>query len=154
LEVAPASSADESAADALASRALAGGDVTPTLRRRARRLYRTWDPPGPHECDDIGDKKLKKVVVDQEPTQFVTLHWSDGSLETAGCSSGKGHCCTTTADGVACDHARSRTDNSNCTPISHGAEFSITDRLRVFNGWNFWNTFVPTRGIALHEHNI
>lgn len=126
-----------------------------TLSGDSNRLQRRWDRPRTGDCSDVSDDRwIRKVVVEQETPQSVTLHWSDGSLETAGCSTGKGHCCVDTPDGVPCDRARSRTNGSNCTPISAGAEYPISDRRREHNGWQFWNTFVPSRGIALHEYPV
>lgn len=126
-----------------------------TLSDGSKRLQRRWDRPRAGDCSDVSDDRwIRKVVVEQETPQSVTLHWSDGTLETAGCSTGKGHCCVDTSDGVTCDRARSRTNGSNCTPISAGAEFPISDRRREHNGWQFWNTFVPSRGIALHEYPV
>lgn len=119
------------------------------------RIQRRWDTPRPGDCIDVPDSRwIRKVVVEQETPQSITLHWSDGTLETAGCSTGKGHCCVDTPDGVTCDRERSRTTGSNCTPISSGAEFPISDRRREHNTWQFWNTFVPSRGIALHEYPV
>lgn len=122
----------------------------------SRRLQRRWDPPRPGDCHDIEPGRwLKKVVVEQETPQSVTLHWSDGTLETSGCSTGKGHCCVDTPEGTTCDRQRSRQTGSNCTPISSGAEFPIIDRRREHNTWQFWNTFVPSpRSIALHEYPV
>jgi len=151
----PAERAADAHADAVvagrATRVQAGGAGPGSPL--ARRVQRRWDAPRPGDCADVSeDRWIRKVVVEQETPQSVTLHWSDGTLETAGCSTGKGHCCVDTPDGVTCDRERSRTNGSNCTPISSGAEFPISDRRRVHNGWNFWNTFVPSRGIALHEY--
>lgn len=159
LDVDPPDSPDERAADAHADAVVAGratrvlpGQAGGTL---ARRLQRRWDAPNAGDCDDVpSDRWIRKVVVEQETPQHVTLHWSDGTLETSGCSTGKGHCCVNTPDGTTCDRTRSRTNGSNCTPISAGAEFPISDRRRQHNGWNFWNTFVPSRGIALHEYPV
>lgn len=150
----PAERAADAQADAVvagrATRALPAGGSHGAV---ARRVQRRWDAPLAGDCADVSDDRwIRKVVVEQETPQSVTLHWSDGTLETAGCSTGKGHCCVDTPDGVTCDRERSRTNGSNCTPISSGAEFPISDRRRVHNGWNFWNTFVPARGIALHEY--
>jgi pyrrolidone-carboxylate peptidase len=155
LRVEAAASPTESRAEGLARRVSAGRGVVDGGPPVPRRLRRKWDQPRSTDCSDVAeDRWLKKVVVEQESSQFVTLHWSDGSLETAGCSTGKGHCCSDTSDGVVCDRSRSRTTGSNCTPITNGAEYSITDRHLQHNGWNYWNTFVPGRGIALHEYPV
>lgn len=148
----------EREADALAD-AVVAGRRSPVLAGRPApapglRLSRRWDQPKAGDCAGVeGNRWLRKVLVQQESPQNVSLYWSDGSVEVSGASTGKGHCCVDTDDGVACDRARSRTDSSNCTPISSGAEFPISDRRRQHNGWQFWNTFVPARGIALHEHH-
>jgi len=119
-------------------------------------LWRTWEDPAPGDCTSLrAGLWLQKVVVDQEKAQSVQLHWSDGSVTASICSTGKGHCCvdeTAHPDGVACTASGSQVNGSNCTPITSGTGFTITDRFRVFNTWRFWNTFEPARGIALHQH--
>lgn len=141
-------------------RSTGGGAVEPATRPGVRpvsgppTLWRAWESPNPGECDFIGeDRHLQKVVVDQEKAQSVTLHWSDGAVQSGMCSTGKGHCCTDAPGEVACSVSESRTNGSNCTPITRGAEYKITDREHVHNGWKYWNTFVRSRGIALHQHH-
>ena len=117
---------------------------------------RTWDQPGPQDCTGIApDVFLTKVVVEQEGSQNVTLQWSDGHLDSGPCSTGKGQCCvdSTTPGGVTCSVARSRQFGSNCTPITQGEPYPITDRYLSYNGWEFWSTFVRSRGIGLHQHH-
>jgi hypothetical protein len=151
----PAERAADAHADAVVADRATPVGVAPAGSGIARRLQRRWDRPRAGDCADVPeDRWIRKVVVEQETPQSVTLHWSDGTLETAGCSTGKGHCCVDTPDGVTCDRGRSRTTGSNCTPISSGAEFPISDRRREHNSWQFWNTFVPSRGIALHEYPV
>jgi len=96
---------------------------------------------------------LEKVVVDQEKAQSVTLHWSDGTVASSICSTGKGHCCVDGKDpsATAASVAESRTTDTNATPI--GSDFRITDNYEWNNGWHFWNTFLGNRGIALHQHD-
>ena len=113
----------------------------------------TWDD-APGECSDIGNKTIDRVVVEQEIPQSVTLHWNDGSIESASCSTGKGHCCVDPAnpDGVACTVTGSRVNGSNCTPITERQGYAIRNRYRTYNGWEFWNDFVTSRGIGLHQY--
>jgi pyrrolidone-carboxylate peptidase len=134
-------------------------ELTHTIQQTggiAQKIQRQWDKPGTN-CPDAdlkgGKKWLQLVVVQQEIPQFVTLHWSDGTSETGMCSSGKGHCCTETSDAVACDTKTSNQKDTNCTPITKASGFNITDRILNNGGWEFWNTFVPSRSIALHTHH-
>lgn len=121
------------------------------------RLARVWDAAPAGACPTAeGERWLEKVVVDQEKAQSVTLHWSDGGLDSSMTSTGKGHCCADSATnptGVACSVGESRRNGSNCTPITAGAGERITDRYVDYNGWAFWSTFVPWRGIGLHTHH-
>lgn len=118
-------------------------------------LMRIWDQPGPTDCSALDPNVwLEKVVVEQEQPQTVTLHWSDGHLNSSKCSTGKGHCCVDAAspEDAACSVRESRRDGSNCTPITEARGYPITDRYTSHNGWKFWSTFVPSRGIGLHQH--
>ena len=162
LRVSSPHETSERHAEAVAEAAVraTGGAPEPATRPEAQpasgvaTLWRAWESPNPGECDFIGeDRHLEKVVVDQEKAQSVTLHWSDGSVQSGMCSTGKGHCCTDAPGEVACSVDESRTNGSNCTPITRGAEYKITDREHVHNGWKYWNTFVRSRGIALHQHH-
>jgi pyrrolidone-carboxylate peptidase len=156
LEIAGPSDAAEAEASSAADRVVSGAAPGPirTLAGPAARLLRTWDPPEKCPAKDPG-VWLEKVVVEQEEKQNVTLHWSDGALESGLCSTGKGHCCVDddTPDGAACSVQGSRVNGSNCTPITEGQGYTITDRYRQYNGWDFWNMFVPSRGIGLHRHH-
>ena len=118
------------------------------------KLWRAWDAEAPGDCPGRAPGVwLQKVVVDQEKAQSASLQWSDGSVTASICSSGKGHCCVDEAvrpNGVAGTVSESQRNGSNLTPIGGG--HTITERLRVHNTWKFWNTFVPDRGIALHQH--
>jgi hypothetical protein len=155
-EITGPSDAAEIEAASAADRVVSGADPGPirTLAGPAARLLRTWDPPErcPPKDPDVW---LEKVVVEQEEKQNVTLHWSDGALESGLCSTGKGHCCVDDAapDGAACTAQGSRVNGSNCTPITEGQGYTITDRYRRYNNWQFWNMFVPSRGIGLHQHH-
>ena len=125
----------------------------PRSRAGAGVLHRTWDPLLPGECTAHPEGVwLQKVVVDQEKAQSVTLHWSDSTVTSSICSTGKGHCCVDDTDpgGTAASVSESRRNGSNATPIGTG--FVITDRHRR-NGWPFWNVFEPSRAIALHQHH-
>lgn len=129
--------------------------IRPAASQRGLLLMRTWDAARPGDCRDVAsDVWLEKVVVEQEQPQSVTLHWSNGHLNSSLCSTGKGHCCVgpATAEGTACPAPESRRSGSNCTPITEGRGYTITDRYVSYNGWDFWNTFVPHRGIGLHQH--
>jgi pyrrolidone-carboxylate peptidase len=117
-------------------------------------LRRAWESAGSSACAQRpSDRWLEKVVVDQEKAQSVTLHWSDGTVSASICSTGKGHCCVDEKDpdATAASVAESRIKNSNATPI--GSDFTITDNYESHNGWRFWNTFLGSRGIALHQHH-
>lgn len=117
-------------------------------------LMRQWDAPNPGDCPaQPDDAWLQKVVVDQEKAQSVTLYWSNGQIESSICSTGKGHCCVDTPDGVAASVAESQRSNTNCTPITEGSGLPITDRIRDNGGLEFWNTFVRARAIALHTYS-
>jgi hypothetical protein len=112
-----------------------------------------WDPVG-NNCPDVHtDRWLKSVTVQQEMPQHVTLNWDDGSSESHIASTGKGLCCGDTADAVACDAATSQNLGTNCTPITSGKAPTIDERELNHGGWEFWNTFVGWRGIALHQHH-
>ena len=123
-------------------------------------LRRTWEAAKSPECAPGKWKQpqagawLEKVVVDQEQPQSATLHWSNGTVTASICSTGKAHCCVDSKDpgATAASVGESRKDNSNATPI--GTNFTITDNYAGGkNRWPFWNTFVPSRAIALHQHD-
>jgi pyrrolidone-carboxylate peptidase len=117
-------------------------------------IHRAWDSDKSTSCPDPKpDTWLQKVVVDQEKAQSITLHWSDGSVSASICSTGKGHCCVDGSDpkATAASVSESRRSGSNATPIGSG--FLITDNEESHNGWKFWNTFIASRGIALHQHH-
>ncbi|NTW69466.1 MAG: DUF4157 domain-containing protein [Chlorobiaceae bacterium] len=144
------------APDSESGRHLLAHELTHTLQQSGdigRIIQRRWDPAG-ENCPDVpAGKRLQKVVVDQEIPQSVTLYWNDGTTESDICSTGKGQCCTETSGEVACDVSTSRNTGTNCTPITSGAGYSISDRYLNYNGWEFWNTFVSSRGVALHQHH-
>ena len=97
---------------------------------------------------------IKRVVVEQEAPQSVTIHWNDGSIESGTCSAGKGHCCVdpATPDGTACSVSGSSVNGSNCTPITQRNGYRVEHRDEDHNGIAFWTEFVPSRGIALHSY--
>jgi pyrrolidone-carboxylate peptidase len=146
----------EREAESIASNPSLSGALAP-VRARGHAdptLWRTWEPEKPGDCPARPPGVwIQKVVVDQEKAQSTTLQWNDGSVTASICSTGKGHCCVderANPDGVAGTVSESRRVGSNLTPI--GEDHTITDRLRVNNTWRFWNTFAPTRSIALHQH--
>jgi pyrrolidone-carboxylate peptidase len=117
-------------------------------------IMRQWDTA--RECASApADKWIQKVVVNQEGIQHVNIYWSDGTVESDECSTGKGHCCVddATPEGVACSVKESRTDGSNCTPITEGTGFPVENRVRNHRGVEFWSEFVPERAIALHDYD-
>jgi pyrrolidone-carboxylate peptidase len=120
----------------------------------AGRIQRRWAKPAASECDDIKDKWLERVVVEQETPQTVNLHWSDGTIESDKCSTGKGSCCVdpATPDGTTCTAERSRTSGTDCTPITQGTGYPIQHRDLDHKGIKHWSEFVPGRAIALHEY--
>lgn len=112
-----------------------------------------WDKAA--ECSNAPTNKwIQKVVVNQETPQRAAIHWSDGSTESDECSSGKGHCCVDASNpsGVACTVERSRTNGSNCTPITRAMGYPVRNRVRDHKGVEFWTEFVPHRAIALHQY--
>jgi pyrrolidone-carboxylate peptidase len=117
------------------------------------KIMRQWDRPGTECAAEPTGKWIRTVVVEQEKPQSVTLHWSDGTIESGICSTGKGLCCTDSPEGVTCSVSGSRVTGTNCTPITTGDGYAISDRYLNYNGWRFWNTFVGYRGIALHQHH-
>jgi len=141
---------DEAEADRVSN-----GYAKPTsIGAAASVLHRTWEATGSPSCTGRSqDRWLRKVVVDQEKAQSVTLHWSDGGVTSSICSTGKGHCCVPggSAPGTSASVSESRRNGSNATPI--GSDFTISDTHESFNGWRFWNTFLGARGIALHRHH-
>lgn len=120
----------------------------------APRIQRRWDAAAAECAGQPTDRWIERVVVQQETPQTVTLHWSDGTTESDTCSAGKGHCCVDPAhpDGVACTSERSRTDGSNCTPITRRQGYPVRHRDLDHRGVAFWTEFVPDRAIALHEY--
>ncbi|HEY5962143.1 MAG TPA: DUF4157 domain-containing protein, partial [Polyangiaceae bacterium] len=117
-------------------------------------IARKWDKSD--ECADAPkDFWIKRIVVNQEGNQTATLHWSDGSTDSATVSTGKGHCCVDPAfdsDGVTCTASTSRQTNTNCTPVSNGSGYPVQSRVADHKGIEFWTEFVPSRGIALHTY--
>lgn len=116
-------------------------------------IMRRWDRASAECAGTPPDRWLRRVVVEQETPQSVTLHWSDGSIESGRCSSGKGHCCVDPAvpEGVACSVRGSQVNGSNCTPITERNGYAVRHRdLNHRGSIRFWTEFVPSRGIALH----
>lgn len=119
-------------------------------------VQRVWLPAPAVVCDDMREGDAPdRVIVEQETPQSVTLQWSDGAVETAPCFSGKGPCCVDPArpEGVGCTDTESRRDGSDCTPLDTGTGHPISERKTGHKGWKFWSTFVPARGIALHQQH-
>lgn len=103
-------------------------------------------------CKGFPKKYIKKVVVEQETPQFVTIHWSDKSIERDECSTGKGQCCVDPSDidGVACSVSKSRRGGTSCTPI--GTRTVDYQTVETGGGVRYWTSFQAKRGIALHEY--
>jgi pyrrolidone-carboxylate peptidase len=103
---------------------------------------------------DIKTKQpIEKIVVNQEMTQTVTVHWKGGGTDTDICSTGKGHCCVEEKDaaGAACSEVGSKVKDSECTPVGeHTVQFKIP--LKNTNVPKYWTEFVHPRDIALHEY--
>lgn len=120
-----------------------------------QRIQRRWDPAISECSDQLSDKTIERVEVQQETPQSTTVHWSDGTQESDQCSSGKGHCCVDPADpdGVACTQTGSTVNGSNCTPITRRNGYLVKHRDLDHNGVLWWTEFVPSRGIALHEYS-
>jgi len=140
-----------------AGRSLLAHELVHTVQQGAGladRVQRRWGKPKAGECDDVKGKTLNRVVVEQETPQSVTLHWSDGSIESGICSTGKGHCCAdpATPEAATCSAERSRKKDTNCTPITEDTGYTIQHRDRDHSGIDFWSEFVPSRAIALHEY--
>jgi pyrrolidone-carboxylate peptidase len=118
-------------------------------------IMRQWDSAA--ECANAPtDKWIQRVVVNQEGVQHVDIYWSDGTVESDECSTGKGHCCVddATPEGVACSVKESKTVDTNCTPITEGTGYPIESRVRDHKGVEFWSEFVPSpRSIALHDYD-
>jgi len=109
------------------------------------------------ECaPDQDGKWIDRIVVDQSTPQTVTVHWrkkdgSDGGTDHGPCSTGKGRCCVepgSAAEG-ACSVAKSRRDDTNCTPIAHK---NVLRHIRDHKGVEFWTEIDTDRAIALHEY--
>jgi len=161
----------EREASATADRMLSGEAAAPIVLASAEVLHRV--PPdepakkaGPEDlfledpftihCPPAPtDKWIKQVVVKQESPQSVTATWSDGSTDTGQCSTGKGHCCVDPAapEGVACTERGSRTDGSNCTPITTGAGLPVLRKVPDHKGVQLWTEIDSSRAIALHAYS-
>lgn len=139
--------------DELEAERVAQGSLTAVSAEPAGRLRRTWEAANSPDCAAADrDPWLRKIVVDQERPQSVTLHWSDRTVSSSVASTGKGHCCVVGGgpQGTTASVAESRRDGSNATAI--GSTYTITDTERTHNTWEFWNTFLGFRGMALHQH--
>ncbi len=115
-------------------------------------LMRKWETDAAACKPEPKDKTITSIQVEQEQPQSVTVFWSDGSIDSGECSTGKGLCCVPPGtDGVACSTAGSRVLNSHCTPITESAGRTIAQHLRTGAGNNFWTEFDDGRDIALHQ---
>jgi hypothetical protein len=177
LRISEPSDAAELEASATADRVLEGDSAAPLTPASGQVLHRVppddpkTDPktdPKPAIPDDWledpftikcppapTDKWIKQVVVKQETPQSVTATWTDGSTDTGPCSTGKGHCCVDPAkpEGVTCTEARSRTSDTNCTPITTGAGLPILKKVPDHHGVKLWNEIDSARQIALHAYS-
>lgn len=144
------------APDTTPGRSLLAHELAHTQQPLAHaRLRARWDP-APAECPSSETGRwLERVVVEQETPQSVTLHWSDGTIESGIASAGKGHCCVdpATPGATACDFAESRRNGSNCTPISRDTGWPVLNRQADHNGVLWWTEIDATRSIALHEYS-
>jgi hypothetical protein len=90
------------------------------------------------------------IVVDQETTQTVTAHYTDGRELTDICSAGKGGCCLEPdARGPAWSAADSRENNSARTPVGR---FKVEQKIPDNRGIKWWTEFEDPRDIALHQY--
>lgn len=112
-----------------------------------------WDQASAECASEPQGKWITRVVVDQATPQSVTMHWSDGTSQSARCSSGKGHCCVAGPGSASpCPGSASHLDGSNCTPITTRNGYLVKHRDLDHRGIPFWVEFVPDRYIALHEY--
>jgi len=98
-----------------------------------------------------GGPVIERVMVNQDTTQTVTVHWSDGRRERDICSTGKGSCCVDPeASGPAVSAADTRVGGSAWTPVGdHTVAFK---RPESSSGVKLWTEFVNRRDIALHYY--
>jgi hypothetical protein len=127
------------------------GILEPWRRRRAGER-----PAAAEEADEGAagrrQKRIDRIVVDQETTQTVTVHYRDGGSESDICSTGKGQCCVdaATPGAAACTESESRRGGTSCTPVGvHTVQFKIPE---TGGGVRLWTEFVDSRDIALHEY--
>jgi pyrrolidone-carboxylate peptidase len=97
---------------------------------------------------------ITQIVVDQNVKQTVTATFSDGSVTSDECSTGKGHCCfddtAGAAEGGACSAALSTQTDNNCTPIG---DFVVTAKIpKTSGGIEHWTQFHNAKQVALHEY--
>jgi hypothetical protein len=98
---------------------------------------------------------ITQIVVNQNTKQNVTATFSDGSVKSDECSTGKGHCCfdatAGTAVGGACSEARSVQKDNNCTPVG---DFIVTTKIpKTGGGIEFWTQFHDLKQVALHKYS-
>jgi len=166
LRISEPSDASEREASDTADRVMAGGGTAPLAIASSNVLHRV-PPDQPKASDELEDpfaiqcpeipegKWITQVVVNQESPQSVTATWNDGTTSTGECSTGKGHCCVDPANptGVACTEAQSRTDGSNCTPITTGKGLPVLKKQRDHKGVQLWTEIDSSRAIALHAYS-
>jgi len=169
LRVSQPSDDAEREASTIADRVLSGEAAAPVEQASVDILHRVppdepAKKPLPDDLEDPyaihcppapTDKWIKQVVVKQETPQSVTATWTDGSTDTGQCSTGKGHCCVDPAapEGVACTERGSRTDGSNCTPITTGAGLPVLKKVPDHKGVQLWTEIDSARAIALHAYS-
>ena len=138
-------------------RRLLAHEVVHTLQQGHRNnksvVQRTFDPSAP--CAGIdSDNPIRRIIVDQETPQQVTLFYENGSTESDECSTGKGQCCVPAddTDGTIATVPQSHENGSNCTPIG---EMTVDFKNPVTaGGIPYWTSIDRTRGVALHQYSI
>ncbi len=109
-----------------------------------------------HEKSQLGadktSRRIRRIEVNQEIPQKVTVFWNNGGTDTDICSTGKGHCCVDADDaqGAASTVAGSHQGGSNLTPIgTHTVDYKA---LREGTQTPYWTSFQKGRGVALHKY--
>lgn len=94
---------------------------------------------------------IERIVVNQEVTQTVTIHWSDGRQESDICSTGKGQCCVDPQQpGSDVSESDTRAGGSAWTPVGdHTVALKMPETP---SGVKLWTEFVDPRDIALHYY--
>jgi hypothetical protein len=91
---------------------------------------------------------VREVVVDQDTPQTVTVHYTDGRIETDTCSTGKGTCCVEPGTNTGPTPAQSQQDDSNWTPVGR---HTVMPTPHSHGDIRWWTQF-HRRAIALHDY--